>query len=634
MNETPLPDSSELTQEDFIRCGWREIIGNTQIDSCVKVYEEFDKSYKEAYQDGDLLRAKVLLILAGACSMMLTNKSPSKPFVPRWEFDGRSSPTPDWFSESDIKFLAEILDNIDQPMLKGRIADLVWLKKTPTDYKFALEAIDNYRSLDLNPETWATEIGAGWRRAMALTKMMRTAAGDRIEEMETNIRTKFNSATKEDKLFGHWLAETLKEFALGSNLEESIAKKLETLAHELEGEGDFYAGRDYFRLAGEWFGAAGLDSKQTDMTVGVAEGYVKEAKARMSSDTPSALVAVEFYDNAIQTYREISRRERQARQIDLKIDELIHLHQEAGELALGEMKTVSTPGLDISEMVQQSRATVGGKTPIEALNNLASQNHTDVRELRKSAQENLKRFPFVALTSQTILSEDGRVAAKSPGILKFGSSDKDEPALWAQMIQEHGIRAQLQVIGCILPALEVMHIEHRFQESDFIALARNSPAVPPGREELFGKALFSGYERDFTTALHLLAPQIEHMVRYRLKSVGVITTHTDPTGIEDEKGLSALVESAEFQQIFGEDIAFEIEALLSSHFGANLKNNVSHGLLTYQQCNSVESIYAWWLGLKIVFKTYWGAYQRHMTNPDSTDPANEGEAGADLGSEE
>ena len=143
MMETPLPDSSELTQEDFIRCGWREIIGNTQIGSCVKVYEEFDKSYKEAYQDGDLLRAKVLLILAGACSMMLTNKSPSKPFVPMWEFDGRSSPTPDWFSESDITFLAEILDNIDQPMLKGRIADLVWLKKTPTDYKFALEAIDN-----------------------------------------------------------------------------------------------------------------------------------------------------------------------------------------------------------------------------------------------------------------------------------------------------------------------------------------------------------------------------------------------------------------------------------------------------------------------------------------------------------
>ena len=133
---------------------------------------------------------------------------------------------------------------------------------------------------------------------------------------------------------------------------------------------------------------------------------MKEAKARMSSDTPSALVAVEFYDNAIQTYREISRRERQARQIDLKIDELIHLHQEAGELALGEMKTVSTPGLDISEMVQQSRAAVGGKSPIEALNSLASQNHTDVRELRKSAQENLKRFPFVALTSQTILSRN------------------------------------------------------------------------------------------------------------------------------------------------------------------------------------------------------------------------------------
>ena len=595
MNETPLPDSSELTQEDFIRCGWREIIGNTQVGSYVKVYGEFDK----AYQDGDLLRAKVLLLLAGACSMMLTNKSPSKPFVPMWEFNGRPSPTPDWFTESDINFLAEILDNIDHPMLKGRLADLVWLKKAPTDFRFALEAIDSYRSLDLNAETCTTEIGRGWRRATVLTKMLGQGAGARIQEIEAELLTKFNSTTKEDHRLGHWLAETLKEFGLGKNEEENIAKKLEALARELQDEGNFDTGQDYYGLAGEWFGAAGSGAKQVDMTVAVAEGYVKKAEASMSSDTPSALAAVGCYDSAIQTYREIPGRERQARQIDPRIDELIHLHQEAGELALGEMKTVSTPGLDISEMVQQSRAAVGGKTPIEALNSLASQNHTDVRELRKSAQENLKRFPLVALTFQTILSEDGRVAAKSPGILKFGSSDKDEPALWAQMIQEHGIRAQLQVIGCILPALEVMHIEHRFQESDFIALARNSPAVPPGREELFGKALFSGYERDFTTALHLLAPQIEHMVRHRLKSVGVITTHTDPNGIEDERGLSALVESAEFQQIFGEDIAFEIEALLSSHFGANLKNNVSHGLLTYQQCNSVESIYAWWLGLKM-----------------------------------
>ena len=179
--------------------------------------------------------------------------------------------------------------------------------------------------------------------------------------------------------------------------------------------------------------------------------------------------------------------------------------------------------------------------------------------------------------------------------------------------------------GWIIPALDIMHTEHRFTEADFIALARNSPEVPPGREELFGKALFNGYEYDFATALHLLTPQIEHMVRYRLKSVGAITTHTDQHGIEDEKGLSSLVGDPMFEQYFGEDLAFEIRALFCDHFGANLRNNVSHGLITTQECYSPHSIYAWWLGLKIVFRTYWAAYQLHIADQDSPEDEPAGE---------
>ena len=39
--------------------------------------------------------------------------------------------------------------------------------------------------------------------------------------------------------------------------------------------------------------------------------------------------------------------------------------------------------------------------------------------------------------------------------------------------------------------------------------------------------------------------------------------------------------------------------------GPNLRNNVAHGLLNDQQANSVEALYAWWLGLQLVFNAYW-----------------------------
>ena len=347
---------------------------------------------------------------------------------------------------------------------------------------------------------------------------------------------------------------------------------------------------------------------------------LKEAEARMSSDNPSTLAAAEFYESAIKTYREIPQSERHATQIDQHISKLMLLHAESEELALGEMKPVSAPGVDTSKTTQQAKAAVRGKSPMEALGGLVLLNHTDAKELRRSAQENLESYPFTALVSWTMLTPDGRVAAKRPGVIPESSdSDENELAIWGQMIQEHRIRMDMAVIGWILPALAILHIEHRFREADFISLARNSPEVPPSREELFGKALFNGYEYDLATALHLLTPQIEHMVRSRLKSVDVITTNVNSNGIEDEKGLSALVKSPEFEQIYGEDLAFEIKALFCSHFGTNLRNNISHGLFTYQQCNSVDAIYAWWLGLKIAFRTYWAAYQRNMANQGSPD---------------
>ena len=492
---------------------------------------------------------------------------------------------------------------------------LVWIKRTPTDIRFAREVIDSYRSLDLNTETWVTDIGECWKRALTLARMIHTASGKRVEEIESDLLTKFHSVTRADHFYGHWIAKTLREFILGGNEQESIARKLKTLAEEFEDDGNFHAGRDHYTLAGEWFSAADQIEKQTDMKLAVAEGYAKEAEARMSSDDHSALVAVGFYDNAIQICREIPRAERPARRIDERIAELIQLHGEAGKLALGEMKTFSTPGVDITGTVQRAKAAVRGKPPIEALGGLASLDITDAKKLRRSAEEDLESYPFTALVPSTTFMPDGRVAARRPGIVPGPStSDENELATWGQMIQEHGIRVEVAVVGWIRPALEILHIEQRFREADFIALARNSPAVPPGREDLFGKALFNGYEHDFATAIHLLTPQVEHMVRYRLKSAGVITTHTDRDGVEDEKGMNALVKAPEFEQIFGEDLALEIKALFCDRFGANLRNNVSHGLLTSQQCNSARPIYAWWLGLKIVFGYYWAAYQRHVAD--------------------
>ena len=193
----------------------------------------------------------------------------------------------------------------------------------------------------------------------------------------------------------------------------------------------------------------------------------------------------------------------------------------------------------------------------------------------------------------------------------MGSGDEEYQAIiWAEMVTSFAMEVGLVVRGMIWPALEVVALEHRLREGEFILLASRSPIVSAGRARLFGKALFAGYERDFTEALHLLVPQIEHMVRSHLKAAGVKTTNLDKKGIENETGLSALMELPEVEKIFGEDIAFEIKALFCDPLGPNLRNELAHGLLDDDQSESIYSIYAWWLGLKLVFIPFWSSLRK------------------------
>ena len=603
MTNVPFPDSSELTKEDFIHSGWKDILGDSPMDRYHKADNKFSSAMSNAQEEGNLPRAKVFQLLAATCAMDLTNKSQDEPFEPSAVGFGMSTATLDWFSESDINFLSESIGEVDDPMLRGRLADMLWLRMKPKDHRFTLEAIDNYRSLDLNKESWVKDIGDCWKRALVLSLMLGAGAENRAGEMEKEFLNALDSATKEGLYFGHWLAKTLLELKLGRNEEANIAQKLKDLGEGFESDKHFREARDHYELAGIWFRKSGETARLVDMQVAVAEGWAKDAEQMMSSNTPSAIFAEGHYNNAIQAYQQFSRGEKKYRKIGDRINELTQLREKAIQRAIGEMKNVRSSQLDITNVILDSRSLVQGKEPQAALASLASMYQISAQRLRDISLEGFRNAPWIAFASQITLDTDGRVTSRNQGASLSGTPEENEPIIWEQIQRNYAIETDLVVQGCIMPALEVIHTEHQIQEMDFINSARNSPAVPPGRADLVGKALYCGYEYDFATAIHLLTPQIEHMVRHRLNAAGIRTTHTNQNGIDDEKGLSSLMEAPEFEEIFGEDLTFEIKALFSDHSGPNLRNKVAHGLLTTEESRSYASIYAWWLALNIIFRT-------------------------------
>ena len=620
VHDSYVEDYFDQVLDAFNDCGWQAVLDDVSVRDHTSASQALHEAATRAYDEDNQARGKVLRLLAEACSMILSPEKRNEPFNPLWIGGGMRSTISNDFTEAEIRLFDTIIALIDNPLLKGRLADLVWVKNKSLGARNALIAIDSYLQLPLDVETWTRERELCWQRAIDLSRMIGERAADRQDQIETPIIHAIEAATADDKFFSYRLAHILRSNGLGESDATTVAEKLESLAGEFTDTGDFHASESFFSASANWYKLSGDNEKSVDMTVAQAEAFVEEASARLASDSPSHAVAAGCIENAIQVLRSIPRSDRGRNLVDQRLEELRLLLNEYSIRAIDEMATVSSPPLDVSDTIEQARNRVIGKSVDRALAEFSNLHHTRARKLRESAKESLSESALRAIIPKIFTTHDGRVSSKTPGMIGSTPTEEDELEIRAEMI---GFHYQLQVAvavqALILPALGVLTLEHSLGETYFVELARQSPIVPPGREILFGKALNQGFNLEFSTSIHLLSPQIENMVRFHLKSAGVTTTHLDHEGIETEMGLSTLMDFPETRSIFGEDLTFEVNALFCDPMGPNLRNEIAHGLLDDQQINSAYVVYAWWLGLKLVFNTFWNSLNRDSEHEQQED---------------
>ncbi|HVZ42525.1 MAG TPA: DUF4209 domain-containing protein [Ramlibacter sp.] len=608
-----------LTLEDLLACGWQDAIRDA--DDYRDMELALTKGAREATDKDQSASAAALALLALACGMQLDLESMNVPFKPMVVLaDGRRSGAPEDLGVDQIELLAGAAPLISEPLLRARLADLAWVLRKPRDVQLAITAIDAYRELPLTWDLWIPEGRSHWGRALSLTYSIGKASGTRLPEIEAQVLRALFAAGAQDGFFAVHLSELLLKYRLGREVAASVGDYLSQLGRQTLARGEFLAARGHLEAAAQWMKVAGDGERAAHAVVEVAESWVTEARARVEASRPSFMIAASFYEQAIKTLRTIPRAQRAALKVDERISELRNNLAEAGERSMEEFGSVRTQGIDISTIIANARDAVSGKPVLEALRGFASfYAGPSVSELRKQALQNMRQFPLQALFATQIMSTDGRVVAKVQGA-GFGDTDQErnEQAIRHGMVRDFSMAINLVVQGQIVPAHDVLLQEHRLVLGDFITLTRNAPIVPSDRTELLGRALYAGYDRDYVSCIHLLAPQMEHLVRVHLKAAGAKTTFLGSDGIETENGLSTLVELPEASTVFGHDLLFEIRSIYCDPLGPNLRNQVAHGLLDEDASQSIFSVYAWWMALRLVFATFWNRHKRDSNNDADT----------------
>ena len=535
---------------------------------------------------------KSLFLLSNICSPMIDLESRNDPFQPFMTWGNKRSFLPIDLINEEILYLSSIVDEDLPPILKARIADILWTYSKPKNKKHSEIAIENYISMDVFDDFFEPDVHVFWERAVMLAKQTKNSS--LIEKIKSKLLEEIENPSTNWDFYLLTIIEIFDNTDLDEERNYKLAEKLLEKQKEFNHKQQFHIVEKYLELAAKLFKKSGNAEDSYKSLALLSQAIENHGDYRKNE---SAMVANSFYKLAFQRYREIPKSYRSILQIDQKLDTVQEKITQSGLLITDELKLISTKEMDISDLQEHCANHVKGKqTAFESLLYFSGVSSCNFGSIWKSTENNINNSPISSLFGATSVSVDGRKISSIPPL---DGKNRDEVIL-KNAIKNFGIHMHLVVEGCILPALEQIQQEHLFPKEFLIQLCKFSSIVPEKREVLVANALYQGFEWDFRSAIHLLAPQVENMVRQLLKRNGLVTTHTDPNGIENEMGLSSLVSIVGAREILGDDLWFELQAVFTDSLSANLRNEVGHGLLDDETSNSLYSVYAWWMVLRLV----------------------------------
>lgn len=560
-----------VSKEDFLESGWKEIINEAQ----PKVTEfYFSELMQKARNEANQNKKAVLELLAAVSMIHLNVEKFHKPID-----------NADRFSEEDLSYLTEIVNDVSDFELQARIADILWLRKrNPEMAKLAISGYLESAKEQEDFENWTWTV-CRTERALQLSSMIKDSSlYQKVIDYIIDLLDKCNG---EDPLY--LSAELMR--LLQSKREGDITKYVafcEKLAQSSENQNNFDKARRYWDIQVSWHYIAQNQVDARNARIKIAETYEKEADFHLHNHSTPYLMASSSLERAIMAYRNAGNSGEKVEELKLKLREY---QKETSK----EMVSFPLDKPDLAEFINESIKNISGKSFNDAIFNLARAfSPLSISDLETQARENRKKYIFKQIFPTVLHASDGRIIDREP-------TDETE-AVYADMFADAQRIRGIYVEGIIEPSRNTISLEHFVKTQDFLPFLIDNPLVPVGREWIIAQGLHAGLNFDFLTATHLLIPQIEESFRYVLIRLNIASASFDDKGIQNELNLNQFLKEEKFteklKEIFGEDFIFDLRGLLVERFGANLRNDMAHGLIDNNSFYSVSTIYFWWLALR------------------------------------
>ena len=539
---------------------------------------------------GDSQAASTYSFLHALTSFFPKFDTPSEPYGPWFQMDGKRGLIPSDLSISDISALQVLSSFIRNHVLLARLLDVQWL--VTKDHKICAEAAAAYilaAEEQNTPEHWIYAKESYYRAGMLAALLGRKKP--LYQKLEGSLICAIENASADGLGFrcGSYLKLILR---FVDQPPPNIAEVARTYAEKRKGVGDHRQARGYYRIEADYFRKVKNEATAQTTLLKTADCYVAEAADRMTGPQASGLVASSLLIKGIEVLRLNGGDPG-------KIAELRSLLPIYQKRSNGEMKLFSQE-IDLTDSVQASRAHVQNQTLEEALFRLAlGRPLTELEELRKQVLETIDSAPLSHLFHTVHQDSSGRILNVQPGIQGLEGAALEQRVEGEMFAAATKFHWSLRVMGFIDPARVQIINDHHPSFEDLQFIVRDNPFIPQGHEGIFLRGLHAGIHGDFLIASHLLVPQIENSIRYVLESMGIDVSNLMSDTTQPVKLLGALFDMPETKEIFGESLCFELRGCLIEKLGYNFRNQLAHGFLREARFQSAPAVMIWWLVLRI-----------------------------------
>ena len=588
-----------VSTEDISKYPWSQLLDGHPIKECWSYYQVFGKAATECRDAGDELGERVYSFLNVVASFHATPDSRTSPYHSMWQkSDGTRSLNPDDLSEEDLNALQSIVQEIEDPEFRARVADVLWIRRK--DYKAAklavpafLESAERVKTDDLWPPyidrlDRAAQI-AGKKGFDAECKLVIDTVESAIVEFENNPK----SGLLCNRLMGILLL-------LGEGELSRYAAISERLARDFQNAAEWHFAEAYWQIAENWHRRAKSEGESRRCQIEAAECNILRAEGGLSCESQQFGYSAHWMGRGLEGLRRAKADAARIKEIHVKFLSL----QKAslGELKPFDFDPDSIPGLKENRVqVQEAAVAHVSGLPFERaiLRFALIGKPTDVETLKENEKKNSEDFIWDKVCGANRLDRDGKIAEIMPAMGLVGE-DPDQVAFRMKLCQTASmITRPTAVEWRIEPARFTIAQEHSIRAKDLAFLVTNNPFIPQGHEGIYLRGIQAGFFGDWLVAMHLLIPQLEASLRHVLQQDGVVTSTLDSDGTQKERDINQLLWDPKADEIFGQDVLFDLRGILIERFGCNMRNEFAHGLIHEAGFYRAEAVYLWWLAIHL-----------------------------------